>query len=134
MNELEAALKTILTEASTVTSLLASASSVFNALIPAGYGYPAIVFNYQGGGDINDTPTDAADIVYQIKGISAVSMYQAGLISAALHAVLHNNTLTVSGWTNFWCARDSIVRYIEIAPDGKNYYHSGGLYRIGISK
>lgn len=134
MNELEAAIRATLTGSSTVTNLLASANSVFNALIPAGYGYPVIMLNYQGGGEVNDTPTDAADVVYQVKGISAVSMFQAGLISAALHAVLHNKKLTVTGWTNFWCARDSIVRYVEIAPDGKNYYHSGGLYRIGISK
>jgi len=134
VNVLEAAIKTKLTGTSSVTSLLATAASVFNVQIPDGYAFPVIVFNWQGGGDLNDTPTRAKEPLYQIKAISSVSMYQAGQIDDALDAVLHNVALTVSGWTNYWIARESDVRYGELTPAGHYFYHSGGIYRIGLSK
>lgn len=134
MNDLETALRAALTSQGSVTSLLATVGSVFNIVVPDGYAYPVIVFNLQGGGDLNDTPRRAKEPVYQVKAISAVSMFQAGQIDAAVDAVLHDGALSVSGWTNYWCARESDVRYAELAQDGKRFYHSGGLYRIGISK
>lgn len=134
MNDIEAAIRTEITGATGVTSLLATTSSVFNTVIPDGYNYPLVVFNFQGGGDLNDTPRRAKEPLYQIKAISAASMYQAGLIDAALDTLLRNATLSVSGWTGYWCARESDVRYVEPTPAGGFFYHSGGLYRIGISK
>lgn len=134
MNDLEAAIISKLTGASTVTSLLATSSSVFNVTVPTSYGYPLILFNLQGGGDLNDTPRRAKEPLYQIKALSEISMYEAGQIDDAMDAVLHNATLTVSGWTNYWCARESDVRYAEALADGSYIYHSGGIYRIGICK
>ena len=134
MNDLEAAIFSKLTGASTVTSLLATSGSVFNVTVPTGYGYPLILFNLQGGGDLNDTPRRAKEPLYQVKALSDISMYEAGQIDDAMDAVLHNTTLTVSGWTNYWCARESDVRFAESLPDGSYIYHSGGIYRIGVSK
>lgn len=134
MNDTEAAIRNKITGASTVTTLLATTSSVFNAVVPDGYTFPVVVFNFQGGGDLNDTPRRAKEPLYQIKAISNVSMYQAGVIDAALDTLLRNATLTVSNWTNYRCYRESDIRYTELTPAGRYFYHSGGLYRIGISK
>jgi len=134
MNAEEAAIYAKLAGESSVTDLLATATSIFSAFAPDGSAYPLIIVNFQGGGDINDTPTRAREPVYLIKAISAVSMYQAGQVDDALDAVLHRVTLTVTGWTNYWLAREGDVRYAEVTPENLHYYHSGGLYRLGNSK
>jgi len=133
MNTVEAAIKSKL-GVSSVTDLLATSSSIFNLVVPKGYDYPLILFNLQGGGDLNDTPTRAKELLYQIKALSAISMYEAGTIDTALDAVLHGAILTVSGQTNYWCARESDVRYAELLKTGTFIYYSGGIYRIGISE
>jgi len=134
MNAEEAALYSKLASASGVTTLLATATSIFNAFAPDGSAYPLIILQLQGGGDLNDSATRAREPVYLIKAISAVSMYQAGLVDDAVDVVLHNAALTVTGWTNYWCAREGDVRYAEVTPEKLHYYHSGGLYRLGNSK
>ena len=132
MNALEQGLYSKLSGTSALTTLLANATSVYNQIVPKGKAYPLVIFNLQGGGDENDTPKRRKNYVYLAKAVSAVSMKQAGLIDAQIDAALHEATLTVTGWTNFWCMRTTDIRYTETTAEGANYFHSGGLYRIRI--
>lgn len=134
MNEFEAALYTRLTGEASVTALLAGTASIYNQQAPPGDDYPLIVFQYQGGGDENKSPHRARNVLYTIKAISEEGLTDAGAIDAAIDTVLHLDELTVSGWSNFWLAREDDLRLVETTPEGKRYYHAGGIYRARIAK
>lgn len=132
MNVLELAIRSTLTGGTALTALLAGTASVYNAAVPRGVSFPCVVVNLQGGGDANETPRRRKDLLYQAKAISTASMTAAGAIDNEVDSLLHNKTLTVTGWTNFWLARERDIRYVEVDPEGVEYYHSGGIYRIRL--
>lgn len=129
-NALETALYGRLAGGTALTSLLAGTASIYNSLAPPGSAHDFVVFSHQGGGDENLTPRRMRNVVYLVKAVSTAGMAKAGQIDAAADALLHNQELSVSGWANFWLAREGDVRYSELTEDGKRYFHSGGLYRV----
>jgi len=89
------------------------------------------VFQWQGGGDSNESPTRMRELFYTVRGV-ATTRAAAGSIDAAIDDALHGGTLTVSGWTNIWCHRQTDINFIETDPGGVNYHHIGAIYRIII--
>jgi hypothetical protein len=73
-------------------------------------------------------------MLYQIKGVSNVSMASAGSIDTQIDTLLHDTPLSVAGWTNFWIMRESSVRFTEVDGSGREFYHSGGIYRIRLTQ
>ena len=130
MNGIEQAIYTAGTAGTALTALLASGSAVYNQAIPHGAAYPCVVFNFSGGGDANETPLRRKDVLYTIKAISKTSVANAGAIDAQLDALYHNRALTVSGWNNYWSAREGDIAYTEVTERGDNIYHNGGGYRF----
>lgn len=119
-----------------ITALLASppsgmAASIYNTRAPQAASYPCVVFQFAGGGDENLTKVRMRNVVFLVKAISTASLYTAGLIDAQLDAALHMQTLTITGWTNFWTAREGDFQLVE-SPDtgGRTFFHQGGRYRI----
>ena len=134
-NELEQALFAKLTAATALTSLLAGTAAVYNQQAPRGSDYDFVIFQYQGGGDENKSPHRAQNVLYAVKGVSNTSLKTAGLIDAQIDAVLHMQELSVSGWaTNHWLAREDNIRFVETTPEGDDYYHAGGVYRVRIAQ
>ena len=132
MNALETALYSKLSGGTALTALLAGTTSVYNAAVPMGASFGCVVFQLQGGGDYNETPRRRKELLYTVKAVSATSMQNAGLIDNQIDALLHEATLTVSGWTNYWTMREEDISYVETSPEGRNYWHSGGIYRIRL--
>lgn len=140
MNAVATALYQRLTGAAALTALLASPTSVYQRRVPQGDGrYPCVLFQKQAGTDDNDNPHRARQLVYLVKGIVADprsggrSGTNAGAIDDQIDAALSMRPLTVTGWTNFWLARESDVDYEE-DDAGKRFYHVGGLYRLRIAQ
>lgn len=131
MNHLETALNTALRAAS-----LSVGNRIYNQVVPRQPTYPLVVFQYQGGGDLNDTKHRHQRPLYLIKAITDTTLKKAGVIDAAIDAYLHQNegNLTVSGYSSYWLAREEEIRFTETTPEGKRYYHAGGIYRIAIMK
>ena len=134
MNSLETALYSTLTGGTALTALLAGTTSVYNSAVPRDVSYDVVVFQLMGGGDDNETPTRSKSLVYMVKGVSQTSMKTAGLIDNQIDTLLHRKTLTVTGWTNFWTAREQDIEFVETTPEGRNYWHSGGLYRVRLTE
>lgn len=134
MNVLETAIYDLIIAATAVTDLLDGTASVYNQLVPRGQAYPVVVFGYLGGGDENKTPHRSVNFLYQVRGVSKTSPANAGLIDAALDTVFHLQTLTVSGWTNTWTAREDEIKLTEVTPEGDEIYHRGGIYRVRLAK
>ena len=134
MNALETALYTKLAAGTALTALLADGTaSIFNQVAPRNSTFPYVEFGLQGGGDENMCPARFKNLLYRVKAVSDVSMKTAGEIDDAVDALLHGATLTVNGWHNFWCRRDSDFRYAEFDPEGNAIWHAGGVYRIRLS-
>lgn len=106
-------------------------SDVYNRAAPQGTSKPYIVFFHAGGGHENINPSDMQNHVYLVKAVAATAR-QAGTIDDLVIDCLHGSALTVTGYTNFWLAREDEVQITETAPDGTLVYHTGGYYRIRI--
>lgn len=94
---------------------------------------PFIVWNKQAGGDENDTANRTKNLVYLFR-VFAAHPDQAGTIDALMDARLHNQTLSVSGWSNFWMARETEVSLIENMPNIEKSYVVGAMYRLRLDK
>lgn len=131
MNAFEAALYARLTGTAALTALLASATSVYNELAERDASLDYVVFSLNAGGPTNRSPRRAEMLVYLVKGLSTGAK-TAGAIDDQIDAALHDQLLTVTGYTNYWLMRESRVRYVETTDAGKLIYHAGGLYRARL--
>ena len=136
MNAVGTALYARLVGGTALTALLGDGTAgVYHNRAPEGSTYPLVVFNLQSGLDDNKSPHRARQVLYQVKGVSATNMVNAGNIDAAADALLHLSTLAVaSPWQNYWLVREQDVQFEELAPDGQRYYHQGGIYRARIAQ
>lgn len=117
-----------------VTNLVGS--RIYNKQAPETAAYPFIVIIANGGGETNDSDNDYIDADYTVKAIATNGEGiinaggLAGQVSDAIRKALHKQTFSMDApWTLVRCQRDSIVDYIENV-DRKQFYHSGGLFRI----
>lgn len=139
MNAVEAAIYSRLAGTAGLTALLATppaghTASIFLDEAPQGASYPYVIFGLQGGGDDNKSPHRAQSLLYMAKALATANMKAAGNIDTQIDGALHLNTLTVTGWTNFWLARESEIEFPENIGGGKRVFHRGGVYRIRIAK
>lgn len=132
MNALETAIYSALSGDSSLTTKLGG-SYIYNQVAPQGQDPPYVIFAKAGGGDENITPHRMRNYAYLVKGVSA-GKKEAGEVDDLCDAVLEGTTLTVTGWTNFYCYREDDVSYTEVMRDGTVRYHSGAYYRIRVSK
>ena len=136
MNVLDTALYSRLQTTSAITSLLAGTTAIYHLQAPEGQAYPYVVFNTQGGGDVNDTANRLKNLMVFVRAYSTGSdgAAQGGSIDAQVDTALHLSPLTVSGWTNIWLARETDIELVETTPAGKQVYATGGMYRVMIDK
>ena len=132
MNELTAAIYSKLQGTSAIRSLLAGTDAIYHMQAPEGQAYPYIVFNVQGGGDENQSQHRTKNLVVFVRAYSAVSPAQAGSIDAQVDTALHLVPLTVTGWSNFWLARETDIELVENEPNARPIYTVGGMYRVRL--
>lgn len=117
---------------SAITTLLGG-SKIYAMIAPIGTALPYVIWQWQGGGDENLTPSRMRNIVYTVKAV-ADTKAAAAAIDAQIDAALHSQELAVPGWTNFWLAREGDIQYAEVEDDGNVVYHIGGMYRIRLGQ
>jgi len=131
MKAVDAGLYSKLTGDTALVALLSSGTPIFQLEAPPNTTMPYVIFFHAGGGPDSITPSDLRSMVYAVKGV-ATTLNAAANIDARIDALLHNNSITVSGYTNIWLARETEVQLVEGAPDGNPIYHYGAYYRIRI--
>lgn len=131
MNSLDTAIYSKLSAGTGLTSLLAGTTSIYHIHAPEGASYPYIVFNIQGGGPENITPSDMRTYVEFVRGYGTTAA-QVGSIDAQISSLLHQGSLTVSSYTNWWMIRETDLEDAYLQPNGKYVYMSGALYRIRL--
>jgi hypothetical protein len=131
LNAVAMAMYNKLTGGSALMALLSGPTCVYHMQASTSAALPYVVFNLQGGGAENITPSDMRNLVYFVRGYAATALV-AGNIDTQISLLLHKQALTVSGYTNFWLARETDLAAVENPPDKKPIYMAGGLYRIRL--
>lgn len=132
MNSVATAIYGKLSAGTALTALLANGTaSIWHLQPPDNEAMPYIIYNLQGGGDENQTPSRMKNLVYFIRGYGRKNT-AAGSIDTQIDALLHGNSITVSGWTNFWLMRETDLELVENLPSGEKAYMQGGFYRIRL--
>lgn len=131
-NVLNAALYSTLSGGTALTALLAGTTSVYFEQAPDDAALPYVVWNYQGGGDDNKSPHRTKQIVAFVRGYNQTGPALAGSIDAQIDALLHRQALTVSGWANYWTAREQDLSAVETDAANVKTWMSGGYYRVRL--
>jgi len=108
-------------------------TAIYGDQAPDGSALPYIVFSHSAGAPDNITPRDMRSGVWFVRAYSATKA-QAAQIDGLVDDLLHEGSLSVSGWTTFWIAREEDISLIENPPNGKRIHMTGGMYRIRLSK
>lgn len=121
--------------ASVTTALGSGSASLVHGQAPASANYPLCVFNKQSGRpDLRGFGgNDARNQLWLVKGVvRATSASVAEDIDKAANDRLHNATLTVTGGTSLYLAREGDINYPEVVGD-QTYWHVGALYRVVVT-
>jgi hypothetical protein len=94
---------------------------------------PYVIWSYQAGGDENITPNRTNNKIVLVRSFASAPA-QAGTIDALVDGRLHMQTLNVTGWTNFWLARETEVTLVENLPNVEKSYMSGAMYRCRLDQ
>jgi len=130
---LDSALYGKLTGGTALTALLAGTTSVFNKVAPPAEDLDFVVFDVSYD-DLNTTVRRAIDARAIIRGVSETSHQKAGSIDMQVDALIHDGTLTVTGWNVYWQKRVRGLQYSEITPAHRAIWHVGGEYLIRLEE
>ena len=130
MNALETGLFTLLTGDSDLTTELGG-EYIYNQTAPQGQARPYLVFSKAGGGDRNWSPSRWKNYVYLVKAV-ADGLKKAGTVMEKIDAALHNQVITVTGYTNMVTFMEQEVDYVETLDNGKAVFHEGAMFRIRL--
>jgi hypothetical protein len=128
--DLDAAVYGRLTADATVSGIVGT--RVYSQQAPSGASLPYVVFtsasellsNLQGVNDIN--------AVYRVDAW-ADSRGGAETLAAAVFGAFHQQSVTISGWSNFWCVAESKQNFVENV-DGVQYWRRAWDIRIRASE
>ena len=120
-----------LTGDTTLKALLASNTSVYWLQAPKDAEYPYIVYSLLYGAPENLTPSDLQDHIYFIRAYAANAL-EAGNIHARVAALLHKQTVSVTGYTNIWTALEEEYEGEETNNAGNTIFMVGGGFRIRL--
>lgn len=132
MNVINQGIYNTLTAGTALTALLAGTTSIYNMQAPDGAILPYVIFNLQAGGADPFLPTDAINVLYYVRGFTKVSAAGAGSIATQIDALLHGKTISISGYTNFWCNHEQNIPTLENLPNGEKVYSDGWYYKIRL--
>lgn len=108
-------------------------TAIFYQQAPDHQRRPFVVWSFVAGGDENATSHRSKNKVMLVRSF-ADNPEQAGTIDALVDARLHLQAITVSGWSNFWTARETDVALVENEPSGDKVYMAGGMYRVRLEQ
>jgi len=106
-------------------------TAVFFLQAPDNFPLPYVVWDYTADRDENETPNRTKNDVLFIRAYAA-SQSAAGSIDAQIDTLLHHKPLTVSGYSNFWLAREDGYSLPEVDASGRKTFMVGAEYRIRL--
>jgi hypothetical protein len=130
-NALNTAIFTTLSGGTALVTKLGG-TAIYELQAPDETPLPYVVWNVQAGGPRNDTHHNARDLMLFARGYADKSK-TAGEIDYEISLLLHRKTVAVTGYNNFWTAREEDIALVENPPNHDPIYMAGGMYRIRLS-
>lgn len=130
-NVLNAGLMTKLGGDATLVNLLGG-TAIYYLHAPDDADLPYVVWNYQAFGDENLSANRTKNGLVFVRGYNQTGPALAGTIDARIDSLLHLKPLTVTGWSNFWIAREQDLSNIEIDSANVKTWMAGGMYRVRL--
>lgn len=128
-NALNAAIHNRLTGGTALISAIGG-TAIYHGIAPESSNLPYVIWSYTAGGAENMTPNaSVAEIVY-IRAYANTAK-KAAEIDAQIAALMQTN-LTVTGWNNYWLAREAEYFLPEIDDAGVTTWSCGANYRVRL--
>lgn len=131
-NSLNAAVFSQLTGGTALINALGG-TAIYWLQAPDNAPLPYVIFSEASGLCENVNPSDLRDMVYFIRAW-AQQPAQAGSLDKLIHDRMHNQTLNVAGYANFWTFRELDAPPLVVTqPNNENVYMAGAHYRIRLT-
>lgn len=131
LNLIETALYAKLSGHAALTAFLGGVR-IYEGLAPRETALPYVIFQYTGGGDLNDMPTRAAKVEYRVECIAG-SLSAAHTGAGHIEDALRHQSLSMAGWSTYWLAQTEGFKRIDMVA-GQPFYRSGAYYAIAVSQ
>jgi len=128
-NALNAAIDTRLTGGTALVSALGG-TAIYHGGAPEKKALPFVVWSYQAGGAENMTPNASVSEVVYIRAYAPTAK-QAAQIDGIVASLMETN-LSVTGWNNYWLAREEEIYLPELDEAGKTTWSCGAFYRVRL--
>jgi hypothetical protein len=115
----------------TAGTVLGAGVGVYRNQATEGAILPYVLFSLQSGGPQNINPSDLRDENYFVRAYAATAA-AAGSLDATISGLLHNQTISVTGYTNYNLERTLDLELVENPPSGSPVFMCGGMYRISL--
>jgi hypothetical protein len=132
MISLSGAMQTYLSSGTALIAKLGG-TAIYNTLAPQGVGFPRVV-HFQGAEtEDNTSPRRAQTYLWTIKA-EAKTQKEAEEIDDLIDALVHDGTLSITGWNDYWMRRESGISYVEGVSGKELVWHDGAQYRIRMAE
>lgn len=129
INALNAAIYSKLSGGTALVSALGG-TCIYHGIAPEGKAFPYVIWSYVAGGHENMTPRESVNAVVYVRAYATTAKQAATLDGYA--AELLETTLTVTGWNNYWLAREESIVLPETDSAGKTTWSCGAYYRVRL--
>lgn len=131
-NALNAGLYSKLTGGTALITALGG-TAIYYGQAPDDVNLPYVVWNYQYSAPDNMTPRESTTQLVYIRAYAA-SAAQAGTVDGLICDLLHKGSVTVTGWNNFWIARETEFAFPEVDEAKVTTWTAGAYYRVRMDK
>lgn len=131
-NALNAALWSTLSGSTALVTALGG-TLIYPGQAPDKAPLPYVIWSYQYGGAENLTPRESSNQLVYVRAY-AETQAQAGTLDGLICALLHKATLTVTGWNNFWSARETEISVPEVDDAKVTTWNAGAFYRLRLDQ
>lgn len=104
---------------------------IYKLQAPPGVALPYLIYYRASGLIPNASPRDDANLVYRVDAV-AESEEVAAQIQQAAYACLHEQNVTITGWTCYWLACERLTSLFEDIQ-GNPHWREIGDYRLKAS-
>ena len=135
MNALSAAVYAKL-NVSALNDLLADTElpSIYQAQAPDNALYPFVVFNKMSDTEDNESAHRVINTIYQVRGYTKANMKAAQAIAEVVDGLLHNATLSITGYAQLRLVRIGGVEFVENQQSTDKVFSAGSLFRLLVEK
>ena len=128
-NALNAAIDTRLSGGTALISALGG-TAIYHGIASENKALPFVVWSYAAGMAENMTPNASVNEIVYIRAYAQTAK-QAGQLDGMVASLMETN-LTVTGWSNFWLAREEEIYLPETDEAGKTTWSCGAYYRVRL--